>query len=266
MSTKLVTYYTQDYLGAAYELKRTAQKNEIKDVEAYDLAWLKKTTFYSLNRSILDCARGAGYWLWKPFLIQSALKKIKEGDVLIYSDAAAKITRNIWDILQQVTDTDGFGIFHTSGVTNREYIKRDCFVYLNCDNESYWNAPMTFAGFIMFKKNKSTISFVDEWLYLCCLPHLITDNPNILQTPNLPEFLDHRHDQSLLTLLALKWNIKYYFDPSQYRDKSAYEYGSPWFRDFQFDPFLDAHRRKLSLGRIQQIKLKLKGIFKDEIL
>ena len=42
----------------------------------------------------------------------------------------------------------------------------------------------------------------------------ITDRPSIV--PNNPDFIDHRHDQSLLSVLVDKYNIPLYFFEKRY--------------------------------------------------
>jgi hypothetical protein len=58
--------------------------------------------------------------------------------------------------------------------------------------------------------------FVTEWLTYAQDSRAITDDANVLGLPNYPEFHDHRHDQSILSLLAKKWNLTLYPDPSQW--------------------------------------------------
>jgi hypothetical protein len=87
-----------------------------------------------------------------------------------------------------------------------EWTKRDCFHYMDCDTEEYWNATQVEAGLSAWFKNKSSINFCKEWLHFCKMPSLITDTPNTCGKDNLPGFKDHRHDQSILTNLVLKTN------------------------------------------------------------
>ena len=56
---------------------------------------LHRTAFYSENKAILDLARGAGYWLWKPFIISETLKEMEEGDCLIYSDSGIEVVADL---------------------------------------------------------------------------------------------------------------------------------------------------------------------------
>jgi hypothetical protein len=66
------------------------------------------------------------------------------------------------------------------------------------------------------KKNDFVVSFIDEWLTYSEDYRLITDSPNECGLNNYPEFYDHRHDQSILSLLGRKYNIKNIPDISQY--------------------------------------------------
>lgn len=48
--------------------------------------------------------------------------------------------------------------------------------------------------------------------------NILTDTPNITGE-NYPTFKDHRHDQSVLSLMAHKYNIKLEIDPSEWGNK-----------------------------------------------
>lgn len=56
--------------------------------------------------------------------------------------------------------------------------------------------------------------FVEEWLRYCRDERILTDIPNESGYPNLTGFVDHRHDQSVLSLLAEKYHINLYRKPS----------------------------------------------------
>jgi hypothetical protein len=81
---------------------------------------------------------------------------------------------------------------------------------MNCDKKKYWNSPQITAGISFWKKNQQTINFLNEWLFWCKNLNVITDEPNICKLPNLNEFQDHRHDQSVLTNLVIKNNLPFF--------------------------------------------------------
>ena len=87
------------------------------------------------------------------------------------------------------------------------YTKRDCFILMKCDNEKYWESIQVEAGIIVVKKTEYSIKIVDEWLEWCKNENILTDIPNICGKDNFSCFIDHRHDQSVLSNLAKKYNI-----------------------------------------------------------
>jgi uncharacterized protein YndB with AHSA1/START domain len=72
------------------------------------------------------------------------------------------------------------------------------------------------ASFIILSKTERSVAFIREWLYYCGQGQLLTDHPNIYGLPNLPGFIAHRHDQSILTILANRAGIEGFRHPSQY--------------------------------------------------
>ena len=70
------------------------------------------------------------------------------------------------------------------------------------------------AGAIFMKKTNFVVSFMKEWLDMCCIYENITDSPSII--PNDVRFYDHRHDQSLLSIMLHKYNINMPFFEKRY--------------------------------------------------
>ncbi len=59
-------------------------------------------------------------------------------------------------------------------------------------------------------------ALVAEWLESCRDRRVLTDEPNTCGLPNLPGFVDHRHDQSVLSLQAGRRNLELFRHPSQF--------------------------------------------------
>ena len=88
-------------------------------------------------------------------------------------------------------------------------IKYDVFHSVFNENlEDCW------AGAIFVKKNKNTIKYIQDWLDMCCIYEDITDAPSHIK--NNPMFIEHRHDQSLLSIVLHKNKIKLHFFPKKY--------------------------------------------------
>lgn len=108
------------------------------------------------------------------------------------------------------------GLVFSLSLSEKLYTKRDAFILLNVDEPKYTDTNQRIATYIVFKKNNDSISFVEEWLDACCDFRTITDSRNRMGKDNYPGFIDHRHDQSLLSLTAKKHGIKEDRDPSQW--------------------------------------------------
>jgi len=184
-------------------------KNKIFDnVHPYTREYLETTEFYKKNKTILDKDRLAGYALWKPFIIYEALKNVSDGDIVVYMDCGDHPKRGIKGIiLDYMDDADQYLIEGNFTTVNKWWTKRDCFYYMNCDEEKYWNSIQLEDGFIALKKTDFNLKLVEEWLEFCSDERIITDISNTCGFDNLDGFKDHRHDQSILTNLQIKYNI-----------------------------------------------------------
>ncbi|CAI5506316.1 unnamed protein product [Closterium sp. Naga37s-1] len=63
------------------------------------------------------------------------------------------------------------------------------------------------AGFSVWRRGRQSIQFAAQWLGYMEDPRVSTDLPNQLGRPNHACFMDHRHDQSALGLLAKRWGL-----------------------------------------------------------
>ena len=62
------------------------------------------------------------------------------------------------------------------------------------------------GGISAWEKNSFNIEFVKEWDRFAARTHLVDDSPSVL--PNCPSYKKHRHDQSILTLLVDKFDLR----------------------------------------------------------
>ncbi len=239
-ATRLVTFGTPDFDLSVAELTRTPLANGVDSVDVWDIGRFRSTSFYQRHRAILDQPRGSGYWLWKPFIIADSLDNAAEGDVVVYADAGVSILRSLEPLFEQCVAGGGPLLFagHYDGIGGRPYTcaawtKRDCFVLTGCDSAEYHRARMVDAAFLCCMKSTRTMQLIHEWQTHCCDARVITDQPNECGLQNLPEFIDHRHDQSVLSLLAAKHNVELFRGPSQFGNHCKHEaYREPgeWLR------------------------------------
>lgn len=212
MSILFVTYANQKFADKQLSLCQKAVSNGFQ-IAPYTEHWFRTTDFYRSNKNILDQPRGAGYWLWKPFIIKHALTTfaqkedivfyIDSGDVFHYELDGVSLPAQLNIEMNNVDQ-----LFVTYANNNSKWTKRDCFVYMDCDSQEYWQASQLEAGVSFWKNTDSSMKLLDEWLDYCMDERILTDIPNQSGQDNFVYFEDHRHDQSILTNLVVKYNLK----------------------------------------------------------
>jgi len=208
MNIHLVTFSNFKYKKQQEELNLFAKSLNLNTFE-YTFENIKNDDFYKENKKILDSERGSGFCLWKPYIIQQTLKSIDKNDVVFYIDSVDIFHKNALSIIEQEMINNSH-LFLFGFYVNKYYTKRDAFYYMNCDESKYWNSIQCEAGVNCFKNNDESEDFLLEWLNFCKDERIITDDENKCGLPNFPEYVDHRHDQSVLSNLIIKYNKKYF--------------------------------------------------------
>ena len=163
--------------------------------------------FRRRNAAILAQPRGGGYWLWKPYVIRHALQTIDADDMLFYCDVDLLLVGPI-AALRADMQRDGIGVmgFHTCHMEHT-WTKRDCFVLMDCDHARYRDTPQIRTGFHAWRRTPFAMRLVEEWLSLVQDERLATDMASQCGLPEYPQFREHRHDQSILSLLCKKHGV-----------------------------------------------------------
>lgn len=233
--THLITFTDENMTKAADMCRISALQNNVDTAAIYRPNDIDKK-FYAKNKSILDAERGPGFWLWKPYFIDKTLRKMNEGDHLIYSDAGVEIINNVnWIIDRMDQDVWLFGNMYQ----HEHWCKRDVIEAIHPTGQFGKQAQ---ASVIVVRNTEAARSFVAEWLKWCQEPGLIDDSPS--KTPNHPEFKDHRHDQAILTTLAYRDGIRLHWWPAQY-NCGAFVYEKTGYND-QYPVLFHHHRRRNS--------------------
>jgi len=212
----LISFSTLNFFTSQTKLEISTKKYGVDRVIKLNHLWLKRQTDFYQNY-IYKCKneKGFGYWIWKPYIISRALQNASNMDYIVYSDAGINIVENINPLISLCENNMGLALFQIHGRFNREWTKRDCFYFMNCDNKNYHDASQVMGSFMIIKNNPFTNLFVSEWLSFCLDSKIVSDDVNVCGLPNLPGFIAHRHDQSVLSLLAEKYKINLFRDPSQ---------------------------------------------------
>lgn len=192
---------TKDLVGKAQEQSRQIRRFNVDEVINYTPEKIKDTDFYRAHRETLTKPRGGGLWLWKPYIILQTLNSMETNDLLVYVDCDIDVRRNLVFFASEA-ERKGFTAI-SSPFLNWTYTKRECLVALDADQEPYLTIPQIWAAVLAFQNSPETRQFVLEWLLACTNPKCLWDE-NISGIPEYDGFTAHRHDQSVLTVMALR--------------------------------------------------------------
>lgn len=218
MKKYLVNYSHNSHKNAQeYNSKSAIEVGKFDSHFSYGLKNLD-ADFLEKQKHVLSQDRGAGYWSWKPLVIKMALDEIQENDILMYSDSGISFIKEIDEVLDIMDSTnEKLLLFELEDIhPNKRWTKRDTFHYMELDREPFLSQNQLLASYLLMRKNKFVCDFISEWLNYSKDYRIITDSPNECGLENYPEFVDHRHDQSILSLLGRKYNITNIPDISQF--------------------------------------------------
>ena len=161
-------------------------------------------------KQVATSNKGGGYWLWKPYILYKHLSNLNEGDILVFSDAGCTITNDtnnvnsFNDIFHKIQNTDTNMVLNElpNEYTERHWTKGDLLDYYNVyDNNDIINSAQFEGGRIILIKNKKTMDIINQlWNTAKNRPDLFDDSQS--RFPNKDGFVDHRHDQSNISILC----------------------------------------------------------------
>ena len=161
--------------------------------------WEKYGNFIESN------SRGYGYYMWKPYVVRRAMKDMNDDDILIYIDAGCTINtyakKRLEEYVQMVRDSKHGIISFQMSLSSQKYTKIELFDFMNVSQEDRQKNQFV-AGILILRKNENTKKIVDEWFRVSHIPEMINDQRSVIQHP---DFIDHRHDQSILSILFYKY-------------------------------------------------------------
>lgn len=187
------------------------------DIACYDPAMLEKTFSEKHKGILIPTIRGFGYWIWKAQVAIEAFGKMREGDVLVYADSGVTLNVQSKEVLKDYIDqvrhhSSGILAFFTEGTEDYieyKWSKKDLFAALGVDRyKSITDTPQYATGFLLLRKQPSTIRFIYDWLAWSERDgyHYLIDSPS--KHCESPGFIEHRHDQSIFSILAKIYGAK----------------------------------------------------------
>lgn len=182
--------------------------------------------------------RGAGYWLWKPLVVKETLKLLKDDDFLLYADSGCAINpegKNRFSEWLDMADEHGSLSFQMNHLPEKDWTKMSLAKFMNATH-AHMESGQINATVFLIKKNQKNCEMIEEWFDICSQHWTIDDTPSDI--PNSSSFKDHRHDQSVFSLLRKKYN-SFAIEDETYPAKN-HDWSDP---SVKFVPVLATRRR-----------------------
>jgi hypothetical protein len=199
VDARFVTFADAKYAATLRRIEREA-RGVFRTVHAYTEKDLDGEFQNSHASFVRDNPRGYGYWIWKPYVVRKAMREAREGEVVVYADAGCTIgsrTRLRELVATAKTDDGLVAFFVPERYDPREsrWTKREVLRVFGVENDE---SRQIMATAFLIKNTARNRAFVDEWYHLCSRYGHVDDT---LSEEQRPEFSEHRHDQSLFSML-----------------------------------------------------------------
>lgn len=152
-------------------------------------------------QSLLTARKGAGYWLWKPYIIWAALSTGIE--YVFYCDSGSLPLETIDSARKRAEQHQLAG--YELGYVQGAWTKKDVLDQFSPASRTQYQRAATA---MMLRNTPAIRNFVQEWLDLCQISWMLNDSPS--RQAELPEFQEHRHDQALFSLLTYKFDLGHF--------------------------------------------------------
>lgn len=204
---KVISFATGNFIESQNKLQQHLLNIGVSDFISHSEKDLPKE-FIEKYKYLLKYKKGYGYFIWKPWLILNHLSSLKEDEALLYIDSTDVPSSSFIEFANSHFNQNNILLINRS-YNHGQWTKGDCFALMGCTSEIYFTQTQLEAGVVGFKNTPDNIKLITEWFEYCGNEQIVSDNKNIFAS-NLPHYMDHRHDQSILTNLAIKYNINSY--------------------------------------------------------
>lgn len=213
------------YGDCQYKHQRALFKHLAEDSQFFDS--VKVFTPINLDKrfkirfeNILSIQKGAGFWIWKPYLLKKTIELLANDDILFYCDAGCLINKlgkeRFYYYVEILKNSKTGCLAFELPYKEVEYTKQEVFNYFRCDDKIRISGQLV-GGILLFRKCSHSVFLINSfYATLCDSPLLFTDN----RDSNIQDkrFIDHRHDQSIFSIIRKQFGTDLLADETYYHN------------------------------------------------
>lgn len=173
-----------------------------KDLEAAFLEehkdWFRQTHTPGKYQS----SNGYGFYIWKPQIILQALAECQENEVLVYADCGCTLNREglskLQTYIREASETSlvSFQLPHVEKTWTKGHV-------LDLFSPEFRETGQFLSGIFLLKNCERIRTLIQQWKTLMSTYCNADNSPS--KTPNDASFREHRHDQSVFSLLRKEY-------------------------------------------------------------
>jgi hypothetical protein len=151
-----------------------------------------------------ESARGGGYWFFKSVLLRHYMETMEDGAYIIWVDADQFMFfehghYEVVMVTMEARNAD-FAIEELPGYwSEKQFSKEDVLHAFNATELTRDSGQLN-GNAMVIRNSPKMRRFVDAWVDCVSNWHMVSDEPSIL--PNRQDFIENRHDQTLISLLV----------------------------------------------------------------
>ena len=198
--------------GYGSALRRLKKEIHQLDPDAY--VWLFDETnvgseIFGLDMNFSDFAkanpRGFGLWVWKPWVVLQVMEKARDGDIVFFLDAGCTVHTSdrsklrYQSYIKHIRETGN--LFFQQEFREYNWTKREVVEHFQLGLQDETSGQII-SGIHAHLVNSDGFLIIRQWLQACTLDsgRLVRDVVSRVDEDN--RFVEHRHDQSVLSCLV----------------------------------------------------------------
>lgn len=207
---KLISFADGAFANRKNEFEKQAEAFGVfSDVEVYDRRTLDQSFVSQHKEFMTSNSKGFGFYIWKSQAVLQAIADSRDYDLLCWLDAGYTLNPGgISRFLDYISMAQAskykmlsFYNIYTEYMWTKADLAKRLGVY---EDPEIMSSSQISSGFFLMAPTRSNISLVRDWSKISIENnyHFSSNDPS--KHPNHEKFIEHRHDQSIFSLLTKK--------------------------------------------------------------